>query len=505
MIIGIRCKLLLVAAILWHSGATGKSPADSTRTPCYSCESLLQLYLPEVRIDSAAIEKNRDPAASSQRICRVLGTIGKEIAFELMLPEQWNQRFVMGGGGGFVGTIMNRARHMAGDGYATVGTDTGHRGSDAAWGLNDMERQLNFGHAAVHRTAQTARAIIRHFYGLFPKYSYFIGLSRGGGQAMMEAQRYPEDFDGIVAGAPAFNWAGMAAKFILNTRALYPSAGSTTPVVTKENLALLQKMILDRCDGNDGVRDGILNNPLQCDFDLDQLPHCRGDAPGADCFTSAQIEAIRTIYSAAGTGDKLVHAGFPWGGENEKTGWLPAITGPNKGSSPYRSGQEFFGMETFKYLIFNNPHWDPQAYSWDRVYEDTRYAAAYLNATSTDYSAFRERGGKMIWYQGWIDPLISASDLLRHYQLARTGDPGLEDYIRLFMLPGVTHTGGNGPGKADWFSHIRDWVEKGIAPERVIVSRTENGKTTMSRPVFPFPRTAVYKGTGNPDHESSYQ
>lgn len=472
--------------------------------PCMPCMELLSLGLPDVRIDSATVVR---PAGSAGGLtqgsghCRVLGVIGKEISFELLLPFQWNNRFVMGGGGGFVGYIMNRAGNSVHDGYATVGTDTGHKGTDAKWGLNNMERQLNFGHLAIHRTAQTAKVIIARFYGSDPEYSYFLGLSRGGGQAMMEAQRYPEDFDGIVAGAPAFDWVGMSAEFIRNSMAVYPDrGGKPTPVISKDNLRLLQENILQHCDALDGVRDSILNDPRQCDFDITSIPLCAGDVPGPGCLTSAQVKAIKTVYE----GVDNVHPGFPFGGENESTGWFPSIVGPNKGSAPYFSWQDFYGMETFRYLIFNDPEWNYLDYDFGKVYTDTRYASAYLDATQTDYSAFRKRGGKMIIYQGWIDPLISALDIIAHYEKAKEQDPALPEYVRLFMLPGVTHTGGNGPGKADWFGLIQDWVEKNVAPERVIVSKIENKKVVMTRPVYPYPRAARYDGKGDPNLESSF-
>ncbi|ODS86987.1 MAG: hypothetical protein ABS46_00505 [Cytophagaceae bacterium SCN 52-12] len=484
---------------MWMAVAAPAARAgDGLKNPCRSCESLKELLLPDVRIDSVSVLTRPD-------ICVLTGVIGREITFELLLPAQWNGRFVMGGGGGFVGYVMNRARNMAFDGFATVGTDTGHKGTDAGWGLNDMERQLNFGHAAVHRTAEVARAVIRHYYAAPPRYSYFIGLSRGGGQAMMEAQRYPHDFDGIVAGAPAFNWVGMATKFNLNTRVLYGSPENRQPAITRDHLRILQQRILEHCDAYDGVRDSILSDPLRCDFNLEDLPRCKSDIPGEDCFTGKQIDALKSIYAAVREGDKVIHGGFPFGGEDEKTGWFPSVTGPIEGSKPYPTWQAFYGMETFKYLVFNDGEWRYDRYDWQRVYRDTRYAAAYLNATGTDYSAFRARGGKMILYQGWADPLISALDLVRHYEEAVSADTHPEDHIRLFMLPGVTHTGGNGPGKADWFRLISDWVEKGIAPERVIVSKTEDGKVVMTRPVFPYPRVPVYDGAGDPDRESSFK
>ena len=470
-----------------------------------TCEELLDLRLPDVRIDSA-VTVREEQSSGSKSFCSVWGVIGAEIRFELLLPAKWNKRFVMGGGGGFVGYMMNRARNSVYDGYATVGTDTGHEGTDAKWALNNVERQLNFGHLAVHRTAETAKAIIYYFYGGDPEYSYFIGLSRGGAQAMMEAQRYPADFDGIVAGAPAFNWVGQAAEFIQNARAVYPAPGNDTlPVITRDNLRMLHNKILEHCDMNDGVRDSILNDPRECDFDLNNLPRCHNDVPGPGCFTEAQVNAFKTVYEGVTIGGKQMHPGFPYGGENEKTGWFPSIVGPNKGASPYFSWQAFYGLETFRYMIFNDPDWHYSRYDLARIYDDTRFASGYLDALQADYSAFKKEGGKMIIYQGWADPLISALDIIAHYEQAKNVDPAIDDHVRLFMLPGVTHTGGNGPGKADWFRLICDWVEKDVSPDRVVVSRYDGSRVVMTRPVFPYPRKARYDGKGNPDKERSFK
>ena len=500
-----RHYILVLFLFVVADALKAKAPVriDNGVVPCMTCQELVRLRLPEVRIDSATSVVD---GRASNGYCRVLGVIGKEIGFELLLPQEWNKRFVMGGGGGFVGSIMNRARNAVHNGFATAGTDTGHEGMHARWALNNMERQLNFGHMAVHRTAETSKAIIFHYYGSDPDFSYFVGLSRGGGQAMMEAQRYPGDFDGIVAGAPAFNWVGQAAEFIQNTRAVYPNPKKTnTPLLTRDNLKMLHKMILSHCDKLDGVRDSIMNDPRNCDFDLNSIPRCRGKVAGPGCLTQRQSEALKIIYDGVGTGDELLHPGFPYGGEGERTGWFPSLVGPNRGAAPYATWQEFYGMETFRYLVFNDSLWNYAGYDFSKVHQDTRYASAYLDANQTDYSAFKKQGGKMIIYQGWIDPLISALDIIGHYERASAMDPELPGYIRLFMLPGITHTGGNGPGKADWLQLVQDWVEKGIAPERVVVSKTEKEKVLMTRPVFPYPRKAIYIGNGDPNLESSFK
>lgn len=478
-------------------------------SPQITCGELKALRLPGV--DFKTVDHQEETEKGKSSFCRVLGVIGNEINFELLLPDQWNGRFVMGGGGGFVGSIQNNERRRVHQGYATVGTDTGHRGPGikADWAYNNLERQVNFGHLAVHRTAEVSKVILYYYYGKDPEYSYFLGCSRGGGQAMMEAQRYPGDFNGIVAGAPAYNWPAFGAEFIQNMQYLYPMAGEfDEPVITPDNLKLLQELILDQCDEMDGVRDGILNDPRECFFDLDFLPVCSDDRPSEDCFTLVQIEAIRAIYNGPVSPRGEIYPGFPFGGEDDPGGWHAWIVGPNPGTTPmdFPSLQFGFGTEIYKYLIFNDPDWDYLSYDFTNFNEDTQLAASNLDATQTDYTAFRDLGGKMILYHGWSDAALSALSTIEHYESVLAKDPEAGTFLRLFMLPGVLHCGGGpGPDFADWLRIIRDWVEKGKAPERVVMSKIAQGKTTMTRPVFPYPRKAVYDGKGDPDLESSYR
>src|SRR6266481_6892214 len=254
-------------------------------------EELRHIRLPDVVLES--VEHKTPAAKNSKPHIEVTGVIGEHIHFELLLPDDWNERFAMGGGGGFVGTIQNMARYSVNLGYATVGTDTGHQslqGHMAGWALDNMEAKVNFGHLAVHRTAEVAKALIRAYYRQAPAHSYFLGCSRGGGQAMMEAQRYPKDFDGIVAGAPAFNWPGLAATSLTIAKALYPDPTHIdSTVITKEALRKLQAGILEQCDAQDGLKDGVIQNPAGAHFDLSKVPG----------LTDEQRKAIAVIYQGA--------------------------------------------------------------------------------------------------------------------------------------------------------------------------------------------------------------
>ncbi len=452
---------------------------------CIPCEKLAELRLPDVKITSA------EQVTAGKPHCKVLGVIGKEIKFEVLLPDDWNNSFIMGGGGGFVGTIQNAARSSVNQGFATSGTDTGHDGSKspgAEWALNNMERQVNFGHLAVHRSAEVSKSIIQSYYGSRPEYSYFIGCSRGGGQAMMEAQRYPEDFDGIVVGAPAFNWTAFAAEAVQNIRAVYPK-GFSQALLTDNQIRILQEAVLRQCDMSDGVRDSILNNPADCKFDFSSLPKCPGDVQGKECFITAQINAIKKIYEGANAGYGITYPGFPFGGEYEPGGWMTWIVGSEEVAKKniYPSLHAYFGIEIFKYLILQDPDWDYTLYDFNSYEKELRYASAYLDATSTDYSGFKNRKGKIIFWHGWNDPALSAFATIEHLNAVKKADPDFSNYMRLYLLPGVLHCGGGeGPSGVDWIALIRDWVEKDIAPDKIVAVKNVGGKEVMSRPVFPY-------------------
>lgn len=469
--------------------------------PCLTKEQLKELVLSEVRITSVVEEQ------SPVHHLSVLGVIGKEIQFELLLPEEWNGRFAMGGGGGFVGSIQNSAGFSLSRGFATVGTDTGHQGSGhrATWAKNNIERQLNFGYMAIHRTAVVAKEIIRRYYCDPPQYNYFVGCSRGGGQAMMEAQRFPEDFDGIVAGAPAFTWPALGTEFIQNTKALYPEK-LNEPIISRSDLALLEQLVLKQCDELDGIQDGIINDPRGCTVDFDLFPVCESPEE-SDCFSRAQLDAIRTVYEGVTLEGKEVYPGFPYGAEGQPGGWFPWIVGlPSDTALFERTGLQYrYGSEVFKYFVYHDSTWDFRNADFSDFHKKSRFASSFLDATSTDYSTFKAMGGKMIIFHGWNDPALSALSTIQHYEEALGQDSFLPDYLRLFLLPGVLHcAGGPGPDNADWLEHIQNWVENGNAPERVIVSGKKGQDTLMSRPVFPYPYVAEYDGKGDPNVPESF-
>jgi len=483
-------------------------------------ESLPQL--PDVTISSVTQETEGVPH------CKVAGVIGPEIHFELLLPEEWNGKFVMGGGGGFVGSVVNVALSYGAlqSGYATVGTDTGHQGHplDASWALNNLERIVNFGHQAVHRTAVTAKALINAYYQQDITLNYFLGCSRGGGQALMEAQRYPEDFDGIVAGAPAYNWTmGLGAGTTQINQAMYPDPQNIQQaVIGPKEQQLIESSYLDKCDALDGIKDGILTDPRQCKFDVATLL-CKGE--NADkCLTKAQLAAVKTVYE--GPKDKqgnMLFYGFPFGGETSANGWPRWLTGGLKFQTDMNEFQEGidvgdypapvtpnahygFGNGVMKYLVYHDPNWTYKNYNFGTFREDAKIVGKTLNATNPDLSAFRKRGGKLLMYTGWDDAAITALGTIGYYEEVMAHDKTATKDVRLFMMPGVEHCfGGEGPSWVNFLDVMDQWIETGNAPEQIPAYwLNEKHHPADSRLLCAYPQIAQYDGNGDPRDVSSF-
>ncbi len=511
-------RKLFVSVVILLGFALFHAPLNAE--PVCNSESLPEL--PDVTITSVTQESEPVPH------CKVAGVIGPEINFELLLPEKWNGKFVMGGGGGFVGSVMNVALLYGAlqSGYATVGTDTGHQGHplDGSWGLNNMERIVNFGHAAVHRTAVTAKALTRTYYQKEIARNYFIGCSRGGGQALMEAQRYPEDFEGIVAGAPAYNWTmGAGATMTQNMQAMFPDPGNIQEaIVGPKEQELIESSYLSMCDEQDGIKDGILNDPRQCKFDVATLL-CKGEKTDS-CLSREQVNAVKTYYGGPkDSKGKPLFYGFPFGGETAIGGWLRWLTGGLKYQSKlneFQGGVEAgdypspvtpnaqYGFSTsfMKYLVYHDSDWTYKDYTFDTYREDSTLVGETLNATDPDLSAFRERGGKLLMYTGWSDAAISALATIGYYEEVVAHDKKAVDDVRLYMMPGVEHCfGGPGPSWVNYLAEIDRWVETGKAPEETAAYwLDEKFQPTGSRLICSYPKVAKYDGKGDTRDASSF-
>ena len=486
-----------------------------------SCSEQSLRALPDVRITSVTVEAAPAPH------CKVAGIIGTETHFELLLPENWNGKFVMGGGGGFVGSVQNTSLMFGSlqKGYATVGTDTGHAGhpASAKWAYNNLERLVSFGHQAVHRTAVTAKALITDYFGRDISRSYFTGCSRGGGHGFMEAQRYPEDFDGIVAGSPAYDWTGVAAAATQISAAMYPDPSNLQEaVIGPEEQRLIESSYLAMCDAMDGIEDGILNDPRQCEFDVATLL-CEGEKTDS-CLSEEQLAAVKVVYDGpTDSSGQPFYFGFPFGGESAAGGWSRWLTGGLKyqdGADDFQAGVDTgpfeapvtpsayysFGIDIMRYFIYNNPEWNYVGYNYDKLAKDGARAAETLNATDPDLSAFRERGGKLLIYNGWSDNAQTSLAFADYYEQVLEHDETASDDVRLFLMPGVEHCfGGRGPSWVNFLDEIDSWVESGDAPDQVIAYwLDENMQPTGSRPVCAYPAVAKYDGNGDSREASSF-
>lgn len=481
---------LLVVMLL----VTDTAWADS---PILTATEVGALKLPDVFIVSADYhDGSRSNEGARVAHLDVHGIIGGSIRFELLLPDQWNGRFAMGGGGGLVGSIQNAARNSVNEGFATVGTDTGHQagGTDGSWALNNLEALVNFGHVAVHRTSEVAKAIVRAYYGKGPNKSYFIGCSRGGGQALMEAQRYPDDFDGIVAGAPAFDWPGIAALFTHVAQTMYPDPNDLSQtVLTQTDLDHIYAEIMKQVDEQDGLGDGIIDDPTAVNFDLTKVPG----------LTDKQRAAVHAVYEGVHNADGMIYPGFPIGAEGGPAGWFVWLVGP----VPETVNLSYaFGTNIFKYFVFNDPDWDYSNYDFATWEKDTRLVGSLLSSKDPDLDDFASRGGKLILWHGWADAALPATATVNYYNEILKRDQSARDYVRLFMIPGCYHCGG-GPGisQVEWLEVIQDWVEFGNAPDRIIASRNaQEGNPAMTRPLVPFPLRVEYDGSGDKNDAANF-
>ncbi|MDC0067388.1 tannase/feruloyl esterase family alpha/beta hydrolase [Gammaproteobacteria bacterium] len=474
--------------------------------------------LPEVQLLTASLED------SQADHCMITGRIEKEINFELLLPQDWNGKFVMGGGGGFVGSVVNTAWFYGAvkSGYATVGTDTGHVGHaiDAGWALNNPRRIENFGHRAVHLTAVAAKSLIENYYSQPSAKNYFMGCSRGGGQGLMEAQRYPEDFDGIVAGAPAYNWQAIAAHGIQINQKMFPDPNFLDEaIIGQAEQALIAQHYLEQCDHLDGIEDGILTDPRDCDFQVESL-RCTGPYNGS-CLDADQLSAIKTVYDGPRDDLGQLYPGFPLGGETGDAGmkvWTtgglvhnPDISEPFDADGPAAPlmPNALYGFSTglMKNMVFNDPEWSYVDYDFVGYRDDSANIVELLNATNPDISAFRERGGKLLMYHGWADMGLSALGTIKYFDEVLEQDETARDDVRLYLMPGMDHCfGGAGPSLVNYLTELDRWVMSSTPPESIEATWMRFGAVPFgSRMVCPYPQRPVYDGMGDTDKASSFK
>ncbi|HZQ96965.1 MAG TPA: tannase/feruloyl esterase family alpha/beta hydrolase [Candidatus Sulfotelmatobacter sp.] len=504
-----------------------------------SCAKLAALKIPNATIISAhTIEggsyagppepfTGRDISAFYKTLpafCRVVAearpSADSDIKLEVWLPASgWNGKLQGIGNGGFAGLIDAKQLGQAVKaGYAATATDTGHTGSpiDAGWALGHPEKVIDFGHRGIHEMTRVARAVIQAFYAKTPQHSYFAGCSDGGREALMEAQRYPEDYDGILAGAPANYWTRLLSVAVVDTQALTMDPASFLP---QSKIPAIAAAVNAACDKLDGVQDGILNDPRQCRFDPAAL-QCKAE-DSDKCLTAAQVTALKKLYAGLrdASGNELF-PGYVPGAEDGPGGWGLWITGP----APAKSLMAFFGINYFSNMVYEKAGWDYKTFQLDsglKAAEEKTGDA--LNAIDPNLKTFKDRGGKLILYHGWDDPAIAAPNTINYYSsvLARMGAQEADSFVRLYMAPGVQHcAGGPGPDsygqvgdltftdpKGSLAAALEAWVEKGSVPSAITASKfgdEDRGHATMTRPLCPYPQVAKFKGSGDTNDAANF-
>jgi feruloyl esterase len=484
--------------------------ATSQAQAAMACRDLALLRLPGTLITTAtevsgSFRPEPGQAFDVPSICHVRGKISPAIDFAVWLPApgNYNGRLQAVGGGGLAGTISWSAMATAVQaGFASASTDTGHRADDSLW-LADPQRREDYGHRAIHEMTVKAKAIIEAYYGADPEFSYFNGCSTGGRQGLMEAQRYPDDYDGIVSGAPVFDFTHLHMAQLWTAHATLIPEGAA---LTADDLNLVNRAVMAQCDANDGVKDGILTDPRTCDFKPRDLV-CRGRSSSDSCLSESKVEALESIYAGASnprTGASL-YPGLEPGGENAQPanpGWGMIMNG----RTPF-----FLDIPVLGGMGFENNDWDWRTFDFDRdVSLIDGKLANVLNAVDPDLRDFESQGGKIILWHGWNDPGVMPERTINYYNdliafAGRAGEADGESYVdsfaKLYMLPGVGHcSGGVGPDQTDFMSSIVDWVENDRAPERVIASSRDGA---MTRPLCPHPQVAAYN-RGDSNEASSF-
>ena len=450
------------------------------------------------------------------RYCRVDGHVavpGNTVNFRLGLPIDWNGKFYFQGVGGLGGNVGSLNAGLA-RGYASASTDTGHSSDDEAWGA-DRAKEIDYGHRGTHVTAVAAKALTAAYYGRPAVHAYFNGCSNGGRQALMEVQRYPGDFDGVIAGHPATGTPMQIGRALVYQHML-ASADNYLPAAKVD---LLAKATLAACDRTDGLADGLIGDPRRCDFRPETLL-CAGP-DGAACLTRGQVETVKRIYAGAKTaaGEQIAPP-FPVGHEDGASGWRQWIVGETAPVSRSDGTLEFTSNppagfrlqeQNFRFLALDK---DDPSFGWrqlvlDRDLPRLRVMTEILSPSDPDLRPFKKLGGKLILYHGWADPGISAYGTLDYYEkvvAAVGGRKEADEFVRLFLAPGMHHcSGGPGPNTFDMLPVLEAWVEAGAAPERVIASHTAAATVDRTRPLCAHPRVATYTGNGSIDRAENFQ
>ncbi len=518
----------LLATLSLSTGAQAQSLGDFTEAgasplhytlaperPAATCAALGQMSVGDLTITSTAVVA---ATADAPEFCRVRGVIAPENQFEVDLPSAWNRRFYMFGNGGYAGESLDAASRQATSaralkaGFATAQTNTGHdaaREPLASFGAS-LPETIDYAFRAVHRTVQTAKRAAAMYYARPVTFSYWDSCSTGGREGLMEAQRFPADFDGVIAGAPVRNFVDTMVNYVWNAQAL-DGAG-----LTLDKVKAVGRALYDKCDAVDGLKDGLIDDPRRCDFKPSRdVQQCAPGSDGTDCLTPAQAGALEKIYagitlpdgqkyffgwplSAEGVGEEFTHSGRQVSGWD---GWMINADGSMSRQATY--------MTTFmKNLAFGRPEPDFDFRKFDFAKDPARMAAirALLVPDATDLSPFRRRGGKLMMYHGWSDTALNPLMSVDYHERAMAANaPDGRDFFRLFMVPGMAHCGGGvATDRIDAITAMVNWVEAGAAPDSLRASRVQEGRVDRTRPLCPYPQSARYAGSGSVDDAASF-
>ena len=494
--------------VLPPTAADSYRPLVPNTAPARACERLVDVALPDTTIDSALVDPGDQTSGPA---CRVVATrthppAGDKVRIFLAFPmKDWNGRFLGVGGGGFSGGSPNALRQPAAQGFAAGSTDTGHEGGGGSFAL-DSNGRLNWqlirdnAYLGIHEMTTVGKALTQAFYGTAPPRAYFNGCSTGGRQGLMEAQRYPADYDGIVSGAPAINWTKLHPEQLWGAMVLL-EAKNVLPMC---KFAAATAAAISACDDSDGVKDGVLEDPARCTYD----PRALVGTSSGDCgaLTEADADVIRKIWE----GPRRRDGSFLWYGlaRGADFGGLSGTQG-----NPPAGRPNPITLDWFRYFLTQNPQWDWTTITqgsyeqlWDQSVEEFSDVIATDNP---DLTGFRDRGGRLVMWHGQADPLIypgGSIDYYNHVTERMGGASKTAEFLRLFLAPGVGHCGGGaGPPPTGQLTAVINWVENGKAPETLAaVRRDQAGAIVRSRPLCQYPRVARYKGEGSTDDAANF-
>jgi feruloyl esterase len=469
-----------------------------------TCENLASLTLPQAKITAAQLVAagaftpptgRPEPYRTVPEFCRVSATLvpsdDSDIKVEFWLPTAtWNRKLQVVGNGGWAGTISYSALAEAvRAGYAAASTDTGHSTPGGEFAFGHPEKLIDFSWRSEHEMTVKAKAIVQAYYDAEPRRSYWNGCSTGGRQALKEAQMFPEDFDGIIAGAPG----NRTAMGLWIAHALLKDPAANIPPA---KYTLIHRAALAACDAADGLKDGLISDPAHCKFDPGVLL-CKGD-DASDCLTAAQVDAARRVYGPA-RNPRTARELFGTLAPGSELGWSVMGGGPE----PYAPI-----LDQAKYVVYRDPNWDWRTFDFDK--ENDRFERPeylIMNATDPHLDKFFKRGGKLLMYHGWADQNVSPYMTVQYFRNVQEvmGPAATADGVRLFMVPGMAHcSGGEGPNTFDKVGALDRWVESGKAPEKIVASHSTGGKVDRTRPLCPYPQVAVYQGSGSIDDAANF-